>query len=70
MWYTGQFYVNSWLKTALKINYNDRRYRDSDRAGARHAVFVVFGGLSDRIGRKKIMMAGNLIAAICSIRSS
>ena len=26
--------------------------------------FVVFGALSDRIGRKKIMMAGNLLAAL------
>jgi MFS family permease len=30
-------------------------------------LFVFFGGLSDRIGRKKIMMAGNLLAAISYI---
>ncbi len=30
-------------------------------------LFIVFGGLSDRIGRKKIMMAGNLLAVLTYI---
>lgn len=64
VWYTGQFYVNAWLKTALKI---DAVTSDTVVALALLAgmpFFVVFGALSDMIGRKKIMMAGNLIAAI------
>lgn len=64
VWYTGQFYVNTWLKTALKI---DAVTSDTVVATALLAgmpFFVVFGALSDKIGRKKVMMAGNLIAAI------
>jgi MFS family permease len=64
IWYTAQFYVNTWLKTALKI---DAVTADSTVAIALLCgmpFFVVFGALSDRIGRKKIMMAGNLIGAI------
>ena len=64
VWYTGQFYVNAWLKTALKI---DAVTSDTVVALALLAgmpFFVVFGALSDAIGRKKVMMAGNLIAAI------
>ena len=64
IWYTAQFYVNTWLKTALKI---DAVTADSIVAIALllgMPFFVVFGALSDRIGRKKIMMAGNLIGAI------
>ena len=64
VWYTGQFYVNTWLKTALKL---DAVTSDTVVAMALLAgmpFFVVFGALSDKIGRKKVMMAGNLIAAI------
>lgn len=64
VWYTGQFYVNAWLKTALKI---DAVTSDTVVALALLCgmpFFVVFGALSDKIGRKKVMMAGNLIAAI------
>jgi len=64
VWYTGQFYVNTWLKTALKL---DAVTSDTVVAMALLAgmpFFVVFGALSDKIGRKKVMMAGNLLAAI------
>jgi len=65
VWYTGQFYVNSWLKTALKINATTADTVTAIALALGMPFFVVFGALSDRIGRKKIMMAGNLIAAIC-----
>lgn len=64
VWYTGQFYVNTWLKTALKL---DAVTSDTVVAMALLAgipFFVLFGALSDKIGRKKVMMAGNLLAAI------
>jgi MFS family permease len=64
VWYTGQFYVNSWLKTALKINATTADTVTAIALALGMPFFVVFGALSDRIGRKKIMMAGNLIAAI------
>jgi len=64
VWYTGQFYVNSWLKTALKINATTADTVTAIALALGMPFFVVFGALSDRIGRKKIMMAGNLIAAV------
>jgi MFS family permease len=64
VWYTGQFYALFFLTKTLGV--------DPDRADILIAVslligapfFVVFGWLSDRIGRKKIIMAGCLLAAI------
>ncbi len=64
VWYTGQFYVNAWLKTALHI---ERTAADTTVALALLCgmpFFVVFGALSDRIGRKAVMMAGNLLGAL------
>jgi len=64
VWYTGQFYVNSWMKTALKINATTADTVTAIALALGMPFFVLFGALSDRIGRKRIMMAGNLIAAI------
>ena len=64
IWYTGQFYVNSWLKTALKINAVTADTVTAIALALGMPFFVVFGSLSDRIGRKQIMMAGNLIGAV------
>jgi MFS family permease len=63
IWYTGQFYALSFLQSVMKV--------DIVKASTIVAIailigmpfFTVFGALSDRIGRLKIMMAGNLIAA-------
>jgi hypothetical protein len=64
VWYTGQFYALYFLQTFLKV--------DGPTANIVIAVslilgtpfFLFFGGLSDRIGRKPIIMAGCLIAAV------
>jgi MFS family permease len=64
VWYTGQFYALFFLTQALKV--------DSSTANILLAValligtpfFVVFGTWSDRIGRKPIIMAGCLLAAL------
>jgi MFS family permease len=45
----------------------DGLYRGSHRALARNAVFTVFGALSDRIGRKWLMMAACLISVLTYI---
>ena len=64
VWYTGQFYSLYFMQVSLKM----------DKVLAAEIVlvalalatpfFIVFGRLSDRIGRKKIIMAGCLLAAL------
>jgi MFS family permease len=67
VWYTGQFYALSFLQTVLKIDLATASIVVAIALLLGMPFFVVFGALSDRIGRLKIMMAGNLIAAITYI---
>jgi MFS family permease len=64
VWYTGQFYALFYLQTILKVNLTSANYIAATSLLLGMPFFVIFGGLSDRIGRKKIMMAGCLLAAI------
>ena len=64
VWYTGQFYALFYLQTILKVNLTSANYIVAASLLLGMPFFVVFGKLSDRIGRKKIMMAGCLLAAI------
>ena len=64
VWYTGQFYALFYLQTILKVNVTSATYIVAAALVLGMPLFVVFGALSDRIGRKRIMMAGCLIAAI------
>lgn len=65
IWYTGQFYAMSFIQKVCNI---DGAQTDSLMAIALlmgTPFFVFFGWLSDRIGRKPIMLAGMLIAICC-----
>jgi MFS family permease len=64
VWYTGQFYSLFFMQTELKINFVTANIIVAIALFAATPFFVVFGKLSDRIGRKKIIMAGCLIAAL------
>lgn len=64
VWYTGQFYALFYLQTILKVNGTAVNYIVAIALVIGMPFFVVFGALSDRIGRKRIMMAGCLLAAI------
>jgi MFS family permease len=64
VWYTGQFYALYFLQTVLKVPLATAYTIVAIALLAGAPLFVFFGSLSDRIGRKKIMMAGNLIAAL------
>jgi hypothetical protein len=58
VWYTGQFYALIFLQTTLKVPL-DTAYKIVALALLLGTpFFVVFGALSDRIGRKGIIMAG------------
>jgi MFS family permease len=64
VWYTGQFYALYYLQTVLKIYYVSANIIVAVALLMATPFFVFFGSLSDRIGRKKIIMAGCLIAAL------
>jgi MFS family permease len=63
VWYTGQFYALFYLQTVLKVNNTSANYIVAIALLLGMPLFVVFGALSDRIGRKYLMMAGCLLAA-------
>ncbi|HKO60700.1 MAG TPA: MFS transporter [Pyrinomonadaceae bacterium] len=67
VWYTGQFYALFFLQTVLKVNATSSNYVIAIALLLGMPFFVLFGALSDRVGRKKIMMAGCLIAALSYI---
>ena len=64
VWYTGQFYALFYLQTILKVNSRSANYIVAIALLLGMPLFVFFGALSDRIGRKRIMMAGCLLAAV------
>ncbi len=64
VWYTGQFYALFYLQTILKVNSRSANYIVAIALLLGMPLFVFFGALSDRIGRKHIMMAGCLLAAV------
>jgi len=69
VWYTGQFYSLSWLqgKGTGNVSFVDANIIIAIGLALGTPFFIVFGALSDRIGRKRIMMLGNLLAAIFTI---
>jgi len=67
VWYTGQFYALFFLQTILKVPVDTAYKIVAIGLVLGTPFFVVFGGLSDRIGRKKIIMAGCLLAAVTYI---
>ncbi len=64
VWYTGQFYALFFLTQTLKVEANSANILIAISLLIGTPFFVIFGTLSDRIGRKGIIMAGCLIAAL------
>lgn len=64
VWYTGQFYALTFLQSALNIRWQDAYLMVSIALVLGTPMFVVFGALSDRIGRKKIMLWGLALASL------
>lgn len=64
IWYTGQFYAMSFMQKVMNV---DSQQVDSLMATSLFVatpLFVFFGWLSDKVGRKTIMMAGMFIAIL------
>src|SRR5688500_5344711 len=64
VWYTGQFYALFFLQNVLKVDFVLANIIVAVALALGTPFFIVFGALSDRWGRKRIMMTGNLIAAL------
>ncbi|MEP7053915.1 MAG: MFS transporter [Actinomycetota bacterium] len=64
VWYTGQFYALFYMQTILKIETKKAAIIVAVALVLGMPFFVLFGALSDRIGRKRLMMTGLIIAAI------
>jgi Na+/melibiose symporter-like transporter len=67
IWYTGQFYSSTFMQGILKVDFNTANLVVAAALLCGAPFFVVMGIISDRIGRKKLIMAGCLLAAICYI---
>ncbi len=67
VWYTGQFYALFYLQTILRVHPTSANYIIAAALLMGMPLFVVFGALSDRVGRKKVMMTGCLLAALAYV---
>ena len=64
VWYTGQFYALFFLTQTLKVDGATANILIAAALLIGTPFFIVFGSLSDKIGRKNIIMAGCVIAAL------
>ena len=64
IWYTGQFYAQNFLETKCNIEFEQSRTIMLWAIAFATPFFLFFGWLSDKIGRKWIMMAGMLLGII------
>ena len=67
VWYTGQFYALFFIDTILRLPKTEARMVIAMAILLGMPLFVVFGALSDRIGRKRIMMTGMALSAIFTV---
>jgi MFS family permease len=61
IWYTGQFYALSFIQKVCNVEFVQSNYIIAISLLVATPFFVIFGGLSDRIGRRNIMLAGMLL---------
>ncbi|HTJ42089.1 MAG TPA: MFS transporter [Kofleriaceae bacterium] len=64
VWYTGQFYALTFLQKSLGLDWHHAYLIVAIALAITTPLFVVFGAMSDRIGRKKIILAGCALAAL------
>lgn len=65
VWYTGQFYAQSFLENTCKLDFNESRYILLWAIVFATPFFVIFGSWSDKVGRKWIMLTGMLLGVVC-----
>lgn len=64
IWYTGQFYAQSFIENTCKVNFLDSRNIILIAIVFATPFFVLFGWLSDRVGRKWIILSGMLLGIL------
>jgi MFS family permease len=64
VWYGGQFYALLFMTATLKVDATTANVLMAVALAVATPFFIVFGALSDRIGRKKIIMAGCFLACV------
>lgn len=64
IWYTGQFYAQSFLLTKCHIDYEQANTIILISLAIATPFFVIFGGLSDKVGRRNIMLLGMLLGIL------
>jgi len=64
IWYTGQFYAMTFIETTCKVDFTQTRYIIAAALAIGTPLFIYFGWLSDKVGRKIIMMIGMLAAVV------
>src|SRR5215831_11571766 len=64
VWYTGQYYALFYLQSILKVNLRTGFIVVALALLLAMPFFTLFGALSDKIGRKKIILAGCLLAVL------
>jgi MFS family permease len=64
VWYTGQFYAQTFLENVCKIDFEQTRTILIWAIVFATPLFILFGGWSDKVGRKWIIMAGLLLAVV------
>jgi MFS family permease len=64
VWYTGQFYAQTFMENTIKIDFEQTRTILICAIVVATPLFIFFGNLSDKIGRKWIIMVGLLSAVL------
>jgi MHS family proline/betaine transporter-like MFS transporter len=64
IWYTGQFYAMSFIQEKCNVEFVQSYYIIAIALAIGTPLFILFGALSDRFGRKYIMMTGMLLAVL------
>ena len=64
IWHTAQFYSSVFMQTTLKLSFYDSSTVTFTALSLGAPFFVFFGWLSDRVGRKKVILLGNLLGLV------